>query len=182
MKYFTQELLNRLNAKDQREAENASDAWEAVAAEYRSHLAKIESQLPKPLLKLFNEHYLHDARVAFAGQLGPHTFSVILTLDTPPHASLLITYGRINKVTMLSHGALDPDRLVPYQWLYDEVEVIDEGRSGILLPFRKKHFQHSILLTNGLEVKITFQDFAFSALPDDVIVSGAGLSRIPQYA
>jgi hypothetical protein len=182
MKYFTQELLNRLNSKDLGEAENASDAWESVAAEYRSHLAKIEAQLPKPLSKLFNEHYLHDARVAFAGQLGPDSFSVILTLDAPPHVSLLLSYRRIDKVTMCSHGALDPDRLVPYQWLYDEVQVIDEGRSGLLQPFRKKHFQHSILLTNGLEVQIAFQDFAFSVLPDEAIVSGAGLSRIPQYA
>jgi hypothetical protein len=175
MKYFTPELLERFRSQDDQVASVASDEWEKRLKEYEDYLCSVRSQLPSQLRLILERYHLHDAQVLFAASLG-ETCQINLRLDAPPQNSLLLNYELIHQPSVIQHqGNLSPN--LPISWLYDEVEVL-HGRSRLFLP--QTSFQHSILLTNGLELQIPFRHFNyFQVEKQQVFVSGICSHAVP---
>jgi hypothetical protein len=179
MKYFTPQLLDKFRSKDDKVADQASERWEKEAQAYTEYLQGVHSQLPAPLLQLFGNYYLHDAEVVFAGRKERDYF-VTVKLDAPPGDFLWLQYELVAEPIILQHHA-GPVTHVPVQWLYDEIEILHDGTRFFIFP--QTHFRHSILLTNGSELQISFRDFRFFHLPTrQVLVSGAANSGVPQMA
>jgi hypothetical protein len=169
MNYFTPELLERFRSQDDQEAETAADEWEAKGEAYVAYLRSVAAQLPAPLRQLLENYYLHDAEMVFAAVDGTE-FQVTLKLDTPPHDSLLLTYKSVDAVQVIPHPP-SPCSPVPVVWLYDEVEIQHDQAA----------FKHSILLSNGWDLRISFRDFSFRGVSNrQVLVSGS--CQIPQVA
>jgi hypothetical protein len=140
---------------------DAVDAdWEVAATAYDAYLQTIRPEMPEAVRQLLDGFYLHDACVLSMGQRGD-SFVISLQLDVPPNELLTITYTlagspEVNKVPF--PWVKNPDSA---DWLYEEVELLHEGG--------QKHFVHSILFSNGWEIRLPFRDVhtttAFPLLP-----------------
>lgn len=197
MKFFTPELLTRFGSDDPAIAEAAEAELEVQADEYLQALGKIEQELPPRFRDLLDRYYLHDARVLSAAGFsvtdaevlvtsfrnetsfgnGHHegrerrapTYGLHLQLDVAPKELLVLQYRSVLLEALIRHDLVGDD--CPYiEWLHDEVELVPSavGRA----------FRHSILFTNGWELRLTFQDFDFAVLrpmQSTEEIAGAGL-------
>jgi hypothetical protein len=182
MKYFTPDLIERFGSEDDAVALAAQEELEQRSEAYAQALRGIEPQLPPRLREMQQRFYLHDARVMtplvpgrtdLAGPVGPEmvgipitptaaeprrwpAFSIMLHLDAPPREFLVLHY-RWAMVEEVRRFWLPRDEVCPYlEWQYDEVELAESGQ-GI-------EFSHSILFTNGFELRLRFADFDFATL------------------
>lgn len=141
MKYFTRTLYERFNSPNASIADRADARWDAAAERYRTRLAAIRSQLPPTVRRLADEIYLHDAQI-------------VNLVHVPDSLAIWARQG--NRLYILSYRLLrpltisDPIESPLYSrgrafWLYDE---IDRPRQGV--------FTHKILLSDGRELKIVF--------------------------
>lgn len=149
MKFFTPELYERLQDFSSDTAMDAAEAaWDRARVRYQRHLARIKSSLPKELRHLLEKFYLHDAEVLSIGGQS-NAFFIVLRLDVPPHEMLVLTYQ------LLKEAVIDPQALRGREgsgrvlWMYDEVGLVRGKRGG---------FSHSILLSNGWEVRLRVSD------------------------
>jgi hypothetical protein len=150
MKYFTPALYTDLQDFTSDEAMNLADAaWEEAVDRYDAYYRSIAGQLPSGFRELQDNFYLRDASVRAIGRRD-NQLLIVLTLDAPPHALLLVRYDldgqpRLDREAL--HEALRSKGGA--HWLHDEVEVVSRA------PLR---CVHSVQLSNGLEVQIPFRD------------------------
>lgn len=151
MKYFTPERYVALQDFSSDEAMNAADSvWEDAVRRYAEHYRSVESQLPQGIRKMQAEYYLHDAIVSNMGRQGNH-FLIVLQLDTPPNDLLLFDYELTGEPT-IDESALPPayrGQGGPVEWLHDEVELTSDNPLECV---------HSILLSNGWELRLPFRN------------------------
>jgi hypothetical protein len=96
------------------------------------------------------EIYLHDADILSMGQEG-NTFVIVLQLDAPPHNLLTLLYSLAGE-PLIDRSVLPPQYCSPRpQWLHEELEVVEQGGG-------ERHFVHSILLSNGWQLRLPFRD------------------------
>jgi hypothetical protein len=173
MKYFTRERYLALqNFQD--DAMDAADAdWEAAMAAYEKQLQSTRPEMHESVRQLLDGFYLHDARVLSMGQRGD-AFVISLQLDVPPHDLLTITYTLVGPPEVHQQAFSWVKNPYVADWLYDEVELIDDGQ--------RKHFVHSVLFSNGWELKLSFRDVqtttAFPLMPHPR--SGAAIQPLVQ--
>jgi hypothetical protein len=149
MNHFTRERYLALQDRDNDAMDAADAAWEEAVARYQAYLQTVRPEMPESVRELLDGFYLHDARVLSIGRRG-ETFVISLQLDVPPNELLTITY----------HLAGAPDikqELFPWatgaaapEWLYEEIELVRQGD--------RSHFVHSILFSNGWEVRLPFRE------------------------
>ena len=184
MKFFTPNLIERFGSDDDRIALAAQTELEQSSEAYSRRLSEVASELPQRFQELLERNYLHDARVidhSFLGNgdsesLGASepranitgwksaeraegrllSFWMVLELDTPPRELLALQYRSVLIEGVDIHQALREDECPYLEWQYDEVELINTGRA--------QEFRHSILFTNGLELRLRFKDFDFATL------------------
>ncbi len=183
MRFFTPDLLERFGSEDDNVAFEAHQEFELRSREYLRQLNEIAEKLPQRLRALIEQHYLHDARVishspfgiCAPGELGngnladltlgaqqtPHdgrlpSFWIHLQLDTPPREILVLQYRCALIEEAHLHQYAGDDQSPNLEWLYDEVDLIPMGDGY--------EFRHSILFTNGLELRLRFEDFDFATL------------------
>jgi hypothetical protein len=154
MKYFTPELLAKYGAHDEKVADAAHVEWEGATEKYQNDFRAIQSQLPKKFRALLQRYYFHDARVCFVG-IEDQVFHLTLQLDAPPRETLFLRYRIVSEVKMVSHVMVGHDNSQPLTWLYDEVDIASEGVFPVI--------EHRILLSNGLELAIQFQELSYSS-------------------
>jgi hypothetical protein len=149
MNYFTRQRYLALQDRDPGATDAADAAWDEAAGRYEAYLQTIRPDLPESVRQLLDGFYLHDARVLSMGQRGD-TFVISLQLDVPPHELLTITY------TLTAAPEIEQD-LFPWatpaaapRWLYEEIELVRDGG--------RNHFVHSVLFSNGWEVRLPFRD------------------------
>jgi hypothetical protein len=150
MKYFTTERYLALQDCSSDAALDAADAaWERALLEYDAYLDSVWPSLPATVQQLVKGFYLHDAEVLSVGRLGQELV-VVLQLDPPPNELLTIAYTlagepAINRTALpTEHESGRPE------WMHEELEVIaDDGQ---------QRFQHSIVLSNGWEIRVPFRD------------------------
>jgi hypothetical protein len=157
MKYFTRELYQQLNSFDVQEAERADEAWDRAEIAYKERLASIRGHMPSPVVRL-SELCLHDALVVSRGEQaqpdGP--YSVPLPFSWTAVAIVSVTIGEevVSLIYHLSDHLISKDPPAEWrfsklqeQWLYDEVDMIDDSRGP---------FIHRILLSSGVTLEIPF--------------------------
>lgn len=149
MKYFTPELLEHYGSENDIVADQGQAAWEKASEEYLRHYKSIEGSLPAKLRSVLDRFYLHDARL-FGVALEPPFLFLTMQLDAPPHEVLVFQYYlRKEPEAIRWNQGSDP---CPYaEWLYDEVDL--KKVENIIF------FEHSVLFTNGVELRIPFLQF-----------------------
>lgn len=147
MKHFTPERYLALQNFSQSAMDAADANWEEAVDRYESYLETIRPEMPEAVRQLLDGFYLHDARVLSMGRRGDN-FAIVLQLDVPPNDLLTIVYNLAGPPE-IDEQAFPTQGLVP-EWLHEEIELAGEGD--------KKHFVHSILFSNGWEVRLPFRD------------------------
>jgi len=165
MKYMTPELLARFRSDNDDIAEAAAEEWERRGEEYRKHLEEIRcrTDLPRGLRRLIKRDVLHDAKVlTLAVDDGGKRFSFFLELarqtgkeDNRVELEYRLVGGLGQGFRLLRHEILKGDGKDFGWWLYDEIDVT-KGQI--------EAYTHSILLTGGWEVQLTFYSLALRRL------------------
>lgn len=153
MQYLTPELYVKINRASDDEIEQLHDEWNAAGANAREHLRQIKNKLPPKMLQFCESFCLHDADVA-----GVDVVRGTRGAGTPVAT---ISVRQENKLIWLVYDLYDePAVSIPVasdvfisdtsnrQWLYDEVDVLDETR-----------FRHEILLNTGEVIDLVFFQF-----------------------
>jgi hypothetical protein len=149
MKYFTPERYLALQNPDGAAMDVADANWEQAVDHYEATLQAIGPELPGSVRQMLDGFYLHDAEVLSMGQRDD-TFVIALQLDVPPHDLLTIAYA-LAAAPSINREALPPQfRSARPHWLYDEVELVQDGSQN--------RYLHSILLSNGWEIQLPFLD------------------------
>ncbi|MEX0702403.1 MAG: hypothetical protein WD069_09945 [Planctomycetales bacterium] len=144
MRFFTPDLYARLQGPGPSAMDAADAEWERAETAYAQHIRSIRPGLPDSVCELLDETRLHDAEVLWMGRSLPF-FGILLRLDVPPHATLLLNYFLLAP-PRLDTSALPPEhRTAGMQWLYDEVDSAGSRTAG---------FQHTILFSNGWELQL----------------------------
>ncbi|HEV2945955.1 MAG TPA: DUF4085 family protein [Gemmataceae bacterium] len=158
MKRFTPELLFKFGSEDDQVANSASAEWDKTHQAYVEHLDSIQQKLPKSVQMLLNDYCLHDAKVVSMGR-DERLFSILLQLAEPGDKGvlgILLTYKLVSQPRFKRHASL-ADEGVPLEWLYDELDLLDDGDD----PWKEETFQiftHSILFTAGRELQLDFYE------------------------
>src|SRR5690348_3281122 len=149
MKFFTPELFIQLQASDLDAADRADHAWESALSRYGRRLYRIRLALPRAVRRLVQDLVLHDADVlTLARENG--RFVIVLRLSAPPCRTVILTY-RLAGDPKIDSAALPPTFCsTQAKWLYDELDIV----AG------KKQYRHSILLSNGWELRLPFRDLS----------------------
>jgi hypothetical protein len=149
MKYFTPDLIARGQSNDSHVLDEVEVLWDNQCDSYQSHLRSLQKDLPPGLRHILDNYYLHDAKIQGMGQRND-AFVVVLQLDPPPQSLLTFTYHLLEEpsiVMALAETARGKGSVV--EWWYDEIDKV----AG-----QPPTWRQSILLSNGWEVSLHFQD------------------------
>jgi hypothetical protein len=164
MKYMTPELLARFQAEDEDIALKAHDEWDEAGERYRAEWKSLREKFPRHVVSLMERFYLHDARVLLAAA-RPRFFTLVLQLDAD-NGGLQIEYKLAAAVELTPHPEIAEN--CPLEWLYDEFDVLE--MDGVTV------FAHSILFTDGSELRLVFRNFQWKHYPKAMFVGGATTS------
>jgi hypothetical protein len=163
MRYFTPELIARLNCSDPAEADAADAEWDRRQEEYEAELAHIEPTLPEHL-RAFNELLLHDAGVLSLARQGEQLI-LVLHKDIPPRDLVIITYTLAGEPDFDMEALPVGMRSPMMNFDYDEFGV------------EKGVYTQSMLFSNGWEVRLRFRDVRF-VVAEPLFASNRGSERI----
>lgn len=167
MKYFTRELLARA-ASDNDAIADATDAdWENRINQYRAEWQQLKNgphRPPEGTLKIAEEINLHDAAIITIYGRDRY-FTILVQRDFPGGGAVELTYRLAVRPVVHRHpqSAADGRHVL---WLYDEFEVASPGPPAV--------FKHSILLSHGIELEVSFTDLQVQVFP--TVVSPENLS------
>jgi len=153
MNYFTRERYLALQERGDEAMDAADAAWAEAAERYDAYLPSIRPEMPEPVRELVDGFYLHDARLLSMGRRGD-TFVISLQLDAPPNELLTITYGLAGAPEIKQDLFPWATSAAAPAWLYEEIELVRDGE--------RQHFVHSILFSNGWEVRLPFRQVQVS--------------------
>jgi hypothetical protein len=175
MKYFTPELFVRLQECPDADAFAAINAsWEQSAKQYWAELQRLAPGLPPDLRLFVRWGSMHDARVLGIGTTQRRA-TIILKEDRAPRLVTLV-YALV-EAPVIDQSALPAEhQSLPTAWLYDEVERDPEMLFNVRLRIQDRAerlsttataedgwrpiYLHSILLSNGWEVRLRFHRLA----------------------
>jgi hypothetical protein len=150
MKYFTPDLIQRGNSRDDDVADAASEEWERAIVRSERRWKKIRSAFPAAVQQFNDDQIcLHDAEVLSIGQEGDR-FVIVVEPEPPARTVVLLTY------TLDGEPVIDPTALPDREgvsrplWMYEEWDLD-----------RQKRCLFEVLLTNGWSVKLRFRDFQY---------------------
>jgi len=153
MKYLTPELYVKINEAQDDEVEGLYDQWNAAGANARAHLQKVKDKLPPKMQQFFDTLCLHDAEIVSfdvsGGDNGTRTPVAIIGVRQDTKLIWLV-YDLYEEPTITKPVASDVfvTDLDQRQWLYDEIDVLDEPEC-----------RHEIFLNTGEVIDLTFFQF-----------------------
>jgi hypothetical protein len=149
MKYFTPDLLQRINSLDEDVQDAADDEWERALVRYERRWQKIRAAFPESVQRFNDDSVcLHDAELLSMGQHGD-TFVMVLQPEPPAQTMVVLTFT-LDAKPIIDTAAL-PDRAGGFtDWKYEEWDVDRRGRQIF-----------EVLLGNGWSVKLHFRDFQY---------------------
>jgi len=151
--HFTPERLVRLQDRsDERKFLAALDEWEHALASYQEQLTRIRSELPGDLPQLLDTVSLHDARVLDMWWGGRSQCTITLHTEADPARLVVLTYSLAGPPEVHPDVLPEAVRSRPVSWLYDELDFAGAGQPG------GPAFVHSILLSDGREVRLLFRN------------------------
>jgi hypothetical protein len=161
MKYFTPERYLRLgNLSEERAFRAAHKEWERAVAHYKSHLQRVQGDLPSGLRRLIESVYLHDAKVLDMWQGQVSRFTITLQPESTPSQLVVLAYSLVGPPRVQRDVLPDTVRSQPVTWLYDELDVEQSTADG-----KGSHEKvnaltivHDVLLSNGWEIRLRSRD------------------------
>jgi hypothetical protein len=157
MRYFTPvRWLKLQHVEDEQAFYSAHREWEQALADYRKELKLALPRLPPDLRRFAENECLHDARV-LADWRGRSRLTILLH-PVPPAARLFLLNYTLVEAPAVVFSALPREYCTEHTtWMYDEIGV-EEEESGKGDPV----FNHCILFSDGREIRLRFNRFAFS--------------------
>lgn len=152
MKYFTSDLIKRLNSSDNEVVDAADVEWDRTLKRYQNSIEKIRHLLPKDLVPLD----LHDSELELF-LLKRHTVDQCLSLELSLKYKSQLFILFYQDVIRL---ALDVNYVGPAlrptitasdfgSWLVDEISLVNRNT-----------FRHEILFDTGNSLSCEFKDFS----------------------
>jgi hypothetical protein len=159
VRHFTSKRIVGLQDRsDKQRFLDTLEDWEDAATAYRVQLSRIQHALPSALRRLVQTVSLHDAWVIDISQGQRTRFTVILQPESDPLRQVVLAYSLSAPVEIIEDALPEAARSRPLQWLYDELDVAPAGDAGSeASEVEAGTFLHSILLSNGWEVKVRFR-------------------------
>jgi hypothetical protein len=157
MKYFTRELIEMGQSRDDAVLDRQDALWEEVCERFEAYLDSVRGEMPPGLRQRWDNYYLRDARIRGVGQRG-RSFLILLQLDTPPESLVSFTYDLVED-PVIDKAALSPESCSTgdrVDWLYDEIEPVGGAPPT---------WVQSILLSNGWELRLHFRDVRVEETP-----------------
>lgn len=171
MRYFTPQLVLRLNSSDSETVDEAMDQWENAIRAYRKQLEKVQVKLPLQSRRIAGLS-LHDwnlvacstikTSVGLKGAIG-----VVLLANEQDLVTFLYSLRRKPSLIHAPEGwSLPTDSI---HWLYDEVDFDEEDQ---------EFFVHRILLSDGTTLVIPFSGCNIVESRADHVMSHSELVQI----
>jgi len=177
MHYFTRQRYLALQEHGDDAMDAADAAWAEAAARYDAYLQTIRPEMPESVRELLDGFYLHDARVLSMGQRSDK-YVIAVQLDVPPSELLTITYDLAGTHEIKQELFPWATAATTPAWLYEEIALIREGNES--------HFVHSILFSNGWEVRLPFRSVdmatAYPTFPYPRTLKSANEAPAPRSA
>jgi hypothetical protein len=158
MKYFTPDLLSRF-----RSGEIESAEWEQASESYENRFESIKAKIPEEILRPLDSICFHDAKVLTITADESQHLSIFLKLSDFHYLSekyvelqYRLVSGIKGDLKLLRHPSLVGDGKPFGWWLYDEIDVVNQGQHLA--------FKHSVLFTGGCELEVVFASVAISNL------------------
>ncbi len=151
MRYFTPELIARLNSTDDAVVNAAEAEWDRRLEAYEEELRRIEPDLAEHIRE-FNNLLLHDARVESLARRDEQLI-MVLRKDIPPRDLVILTYTLAGEPVIDTEALPRETRSEVMEFDYDEFGVLHEGGQTLYI--------QSILFSNGWEVRLSFHDVRF---------------------
>jgi hypothetical protein len=172
MKYFTPELfvdLQKCDTPDDFRAINAK--WESAVQKYGTHLKTVVPRLTGGLRQFVRHGSLHDARVIAIGT-AERKITIVVQEELVP-TLLSLTYSLVDDAMIERDAFAEVHRATDAVWLYDEIEIEPKSFPGAKTRRTGKAnvsqtngqrtvFRHSILLSNGWEIRLRFHRLNFA--------------------
>jgi hypothetical protein len=175
MNYFTPELLIELQECQSPVGFRAVNAkWELAVKQYGHELQELLPSLKGALRRFVKRGSLHDARVLDVGA-SEQSLTVVVQEELAPKL-LCLTYALVEPPWIDRNALPEEHRTPQVLWLYDELDVdremlfnpkrrVQERASAVPTETPDKEewrpiFLHSILLSNGWEIRLRFHRFA----------------------
>ena len=175
MRFFTPELLRKVNSPDDREADIANESWESAITDYQQPLESLRERMPSYASGVV-DLCLHDA-TTIAYQEIPLLIPgdpLLEELALPSLSTALVVLQQKDKFWTLAYRlngqvrqSSQPEGWVStsqHQWLYDELDEDPSSASGA--------FVHRILFSDGRVLEIPFRSFEVSesSMADSFVV------------
>ncbi len=153
MQYLTPELYVEINQADDDKVEELHERWRAAGTDARAHLQQIKDKLPPKMQRFCETMCLHDAEVVgieVSGSEGGSRTPVATISVRQDNRLICLVYDLYEEPTISIPVASDVfvTDTAQRQWLYDEVDVVDEPRC-----------RHQILLSTGEVIDLWFFQF-----------------------
>jgi hypothetical protein len=159
VRHFTSKRIVGLQDRSDRQLFLAAlEDWEDAVTAYRVQLSRIQQALPSGLRRLVQMVSLHDAQVIDISQGQRSRCTIILQPESDPPRQVVLAYSLSASAEIIEDALPEAARSRPLQWLYDELDVAPPGDAGgEAAGAEAGTFLHSILLSNGWEVKVRFR-------------------------
>jgi hypothetical protein len=150
MKYFTPDLIQRINSGDEDVEDAADNEWERALVRYERRWQKIRAAFPETVQRFNDDRIcLHDAQLVSMGQQG-NTFIMVLHPEPPAQTTVVLTFT-LDAEPVIDTAAV-PGR-PQGNWVDWEYEEWNRDRRG--------RCTFEVLLGNGWLVKLYFRDFRY---------------------
>jgi hypothetical protein len=148
MKYFTPELYVRLQEFDTDAMDRVDAEWEAAQERYEERLRELGAVL-QPFAQRLENVLLHDATVRTITR-GQDRLTIELLTDRSPKEVVTLTYSLAGEPFINRNALPEQHRGGMMQYQYDELDVLETVGPACLT--------HSILFSNGWEMRVPFRD------------------------
>lgn len=164
MRYFTNELWNRVNSESEEERQKADLQWEKNDNEYYEIFKDVKKLLPKKFLKLYEQEYgFHDYELknfevihGNKGHIDPVAVSMVITNG---EKIWNIVYKRIKKISI--NYEQQPDVLKRKKRIY---EGFDDYGYDEFFQVDEKTLSHEILFASGATILVHFEKISINEI------------------
>ena len=143
-------------------------AWDREQDAYEVELQRDWSQYPEAVRLYLDSVRLHDGVLVADGPTDENHYQLVVRTDTPSGEFVEFTYILTEPPEVLNAGFPNDLRSDTPHWLYDEFAVSSELPPGTPLVFT-----HSILLSDGRELRVRFRDLEMRRLTPLLTAVGA---------
>ena len=173
MRYFTSDLVLRLNSSDGKTVDLAMEQWEKAIAAYKKKLHKVQRQLPAHSRPIADMSF-HDWNVlgVWSNSDADHpsgSFSPAYLVLSHNDEFVILGYllaGSLQRVDAPKEWSLSKQ---PVHWLYDELDSAEKAQGS---------FIHRILLSDGTSLLIPFSDCQVMPLKLSHVMARSDLMRV----